>query len=114
MKIDKWQVCLYAHLKYVSLSFCLNEACLKESWAGRKGDPGAIKQVKKKKKSKKKAKGGEHNQNREKKLKKKKSKLHDEHSDKQKIEEGGLSSDEDIQRSVPLHQDRTELWSNFI
>ncbi|KAM9454684.1 protein canopy homolog 3 [Clarias gariepinus] len=84
-------------------------SCLKESWAGRKGDPGATKQVKKKKKSKKKAKGGEHNQNREKKLKKKKSKLHDEHSDKQKIEEGGLSSDEDIQRSVPLHQDRTEL-----
>lgn len=85
----------------------LSEACLKEVWADQKGDPASA-QGKKKKKSKKKVKGSEHNQNREKKVKKKKS-LHDEPSDKQKMEEAGHTSDEEIQRSVPLHQERTEL-----
>lgn len=89
--------------------FRLHEACLNESWAGRKGDPAAIAQDKKKKKSKKKAKGGEHNQNKEKKVKKKKSKLRDEHNDKQKMEKDGHTSDEEIQRSAPLHQEKTEL-----
>lgn len=89
--------------------FCVSEACLKENWAEKKGDP-AVTQGKKKKKNKKKGKGGEHNQNREKKVKKKKSKHLDEHSDKQNVEEDGhTTSDDEIQRSVPLPQEKTEL-----
>ncbi|KAI5090190.1 protein canopy-like 3 precursor [Silurus meridionalis] len=84
-------------------------SCLKEAWAKKKGDLAAIAQDKKKKKSKKKAKGGEHNKNKEKKVKKNKNKLLDEHGDKQKMEEEGHTSDEEIQKSVPLHQERTEL-----
>lgn len=89
--------------------FVTSEACLKENWAQKKGDA-AVTQGKKKKKSKKKSKGGEHNQNREKKVKKKKSKLLDEHRDKQKMEEEGhTTSDDEIQRSVPLPKEKTEL-----
>ncbi|XP_059409164.1 protein canopy homolog 3 [Carassius carassius] len=79
--------------------------CLKENWAGKKGDMAAITEDKKKKKSKKK-KGNdtEDGQKKEKvKKKKKKSKLTDTETSNRKTE------DEEIQKKLPLNQDKTEL-----
>ncbi|XP_077061342.1 protein canopy homolog 3 [Siphateles boraxobius] len=87
--------------------------CLKETWAGRKGDTAAIAEDKKKKKGKKKkGKDSEDGQKKEKKVKKKKkkekSKLHN--TKKRKTEEAGYTSDEEeIQKKVPLNQEKTEL-----
>ncbi|XP_076838780.1 protein canopy homolog 3 [Brachyhypopomus gauderio] len=85
-------------------------SCLEESWVGKKGDMAAIAEDKKKKKNKKKAKGGEDGQKKEKKSKKKKKKgkVAEERLDKQKNEEGHTSAEE-IQDSVPLQQEKTEL-----
>lgn len=109
-QMDQIDVYIYVHLKVNAFPtlFFLSKACLKEVWTERKGDP-AIAQSKKKKKSKKKVKSGEHNQNKEKKLKKKKRSLLDKKSDEQKMEEVGHASDEEIQKSVSLPQERTEL-----
>ncbi|KAA0722531.1 Protein canopy -like protein 3 [Triplophysa tibetana] len=87
-------------------------ACLKEKWSGKKGDTAAIAEDKKKKKSKKKkSKDGEDSQKKEKKVKKKKkkSKISESEKNKRKTEEAGYSSDEEIQKKVPLGQDKTEL-----
>ncbi|XDV14652.1 hypothetical protein PO909_014870 [Leuciscus waleckii] len=86
--------------------------CLKETWVGRKGDTAAIAEDKKKKKGKKKkGKDSEDGQKKEKKVKKKKkekSKLHN--TKKRKTEEAGHTSDEEeIQKKVPLNQEKTEL-----
>lgn len=91
----------------------LSADCLKETWAGRKGDTAGIAEDKKKKKGKKKkGKDSEDGQKKEKKVKKKKkekSKLHN--TKKRKTEEAGYTSDEeDIQKKVPLNQEKTELW----
>jgi len=92
----------------------LSADCLKETWAGRKGDTAAIAEDKKKKKGKKKkGKDSEDGQKKEKKVKKKKkkekSKLHN--TKKRKTEEAGYTSDEEeIQKKVPLNQEKTELW----
>ncbi len=43
------------------------------------------------------------------KKKKKKSKLTDTETSKQKTEEAGFTSDEEILKKVPLNQDKTEL-----
>lgn len=91
----------------------LSADCLKETWAGRKGDTAAIAEDKKKKKGKKKkGKDSEDGQKKEKKVKKKKkekSKLHN--TKKRKTEEAGHTSDEEeIQKKVPLNQEKTELW----
>lgn len=83
-----------------------DKECLKEEWLGKKGDTAAIAENKKKKKSKKKAKDGEDGQKKGKKKKKKKSKLAED-GGKLKKEEEGHTSDEDIQKSVPLQ--KTEL-----
>lgn len=86
-------------------------ACLKETWAGKKGDTAAIAEDKKKKKSKKKkSKDGEDSQKKEKKMKKKKkSKISESEKNKRKTEDAGYSSDEEIQKKVPLGQGKTEL-----
>ncbi|XP_042587566.1 protein canopy homolog 3-like [Cyprinus carpio] len=88
--------------------------CLKEKWTGKKGDTAAIAEDKKKKKGKKKkGKDSEDEQKKEKKVKKKKkkkSKLTDTETSKRKTEEVGYTSDEEeIQKKVPLNQDKTEL-----
>uniref|UniRef100_A0A8C1W6A6 Protein canopy homolog 3 n=1 Tax=Cyprinus carpio TaxID=7962 RepID=A0A8C1W6A6_CYPCA len=88
--------------------------CLKEKWTGKKGDTAAIAEDKKKKKGKKKkGKDSEDEQKKEKKVKKKKkkkSKLTDTETSKRKTEEAGYTSDEEeIQKKVPLNQDKTEL-----
>ncbi|XP_066515837.1 protein canopy homolog 3 [Hoplias malabaricus] len=86
-----------------------DRSCLNENWNGKKGDTAAIAEDKKKKKSKKKAKDGEDGQKKEKKVKKKKkkkkSKLSGEDGDRPKTQEDGHTSDEDIQNSVPPHQE---------
>lgn len=89
----------------------LSAACLKEKWAGKKGDTAAIAEVKKKKKSKKKKnKNGDDSLKKEKKgKKKKKSKISESEKNKRKTEEAGYSSDEEIQKKVPLGQEKTEL-----
>lgn len=87
--------------------------CLQESWSAKKGDTAAIAEDKKKKKGKKnkKSKDGEGSQNKEKKVKKKKkkSKIPETEKSKRKTEEAEYSSDEEIQKKVPLGQDKTEL-----
>ncbi|KAI4894614.1 hypothetical protein NFI96_007193 [Prochilodus magdalenae] len=79
-------------------------SCLKENWAGKKGDTAAIAEDKKKKKSKKKPKDAEDGQKKEKKVKKKKkkSKFPGDNSDKLKKEEDGHTSDKDIQKKTEL------------
>lgn len=93
----------------------LSAECLKESWVGKKGDTAAIAEDKKKKKGKKKkGKDTEDGQKKEKKVKKKKkkekSKLSKSENSKRKTEEAGYTSDEEeIQKKVPLNQEKTEL-----
>lgn len=95
------------------MNFWFSAGCLKENWSGKKGETAAIAEDKKKKKGKnKKGKDSEDGQKKEKKVKKKKkSKLTDTETSKQKTEEAGYTSDEkEIQKKVPLNQDKTELW----
>ncbi|XP_051994170.1 protein canopy homolog 3 [Xyrauchen texanus] len=91
-----------------------DKACLNEAWSGKKGDTAAIAEDKKKKKGKKKkSKDSEDSQKKDKKMKKKKkkkSKLPETETSKQKTEEVVYTSDEEqIQKKVPLKQDKTEL-----
>lgn len=100
------KICQHVYLR-------LSAACLKEKWAGKKADTAAIAEDKKKKKSKKKkSKNGDDSPKKEKKVKKKKkkSKISESEKNKRKTEEAGYSSDEEIQKKVPLGQDKTELW----
>ncbi|XP_073698171.1 protein canopy homolog 3 [Garra rufa] len=89
--------------------------CLNEEWAGKKGDTAAIAEDKKKKKKKGKKKKGKdsedgHKKDKKGKKKKKKSKVTDTETSKRKTEEAGYTSDEEeIQKKVPLNQDKTEL-----
>ncbi|XP_051557958.1 protein canopy homolog 3 [Myxocyprinus asiaticus] len=87
-------------------------ACLNEAWSAKKGDTAAIAEDKKKKKGKKKkSKNGEDSQKKEKKVKKKKkSKIPETETSMRKTEEAVYTSDEEqIQKKVPLKQDKTEL-----
>ncbi|XP_030631878.1 protein canopy homolog 3 [Chanos chanos] len=83
-------------------------ACLKESWSGRKGDTAAIAEDKKKKKKSKKGKNKDseegQSKKKEKKVKKKKKSKHTEEK-----ERDGYTSDEDVQKKVPLREEKTEL-----
>lgn len=83
-----------------------DQACLSESWAGRKkGDQGAIAQDKKKKKKKKGDDGSTEGEKAPKKKKEKKVKK----KKKKKRADGGASSEEELQPAVPLGGQKVEL-----
>ncbi|KAJ8246858.1 hypothetical protein GJAV_G00256150 [Gymnothorax javanicus] len=93
--------------------------CLKEKWEGKKGDVAAIGEEKKKKKKKgKKGKGKEsqstgqdtHGKKKDKKTKKKKKgKKVEEEVPRERRDDDGHTSEEDIQEKVPLPNKNTEL-----
>ncbi|XP_036404015.1 protein canopy homolog 3 [Megalops cyprinoides] len=93
-------------------------ACLEESWTAKKGEAAAIAEEKKKKKKSKKGKSKEgegagqeaQTKKKEKKVKKKKkSKKVEVEGERERRDPDGFTSEEDIQKKVPLNSEKTEL-----